>query len=292
MQIRQGRQTKALDIRCEKGPQIVEAKRGEPLEGRIKPYTEEVQREINWELVDHSVDFMKRQKAAGRPFFLLSAYLQTALFRTFRPSASRGHRASASSGIRLMEGDAIVGKMLDSLRELGLEKDTIVVFAFSTMGPTDPERAHSAWTCRTWIVRTIPRRARRRSRGAIRTARRRAATAGRITYRPGVSYAMFSIMDFFPTFARLAGGKVPADRPIDGVDQSDLLLDRNDRGSREHLLTLSFWTRPGRSALETISCVLCRRGARQERSRWRDAGRNWRQRSADEWLSQGIQCRG
>ena len=29
---------------------------------------------------------------------------------------------------------------------------------------------------------------------------------------------MFSIMDFFPTFAQLAGGKVPDDRPIDGVD--------------------------------------------------------------------------
>jgi arylsulfatase len=48
---------------------------------------------------------------------------------------------------------------------------------------------------------------------------------------------MFSIMDFFPTFARLAGGKVPDDRPIDGVDQSDLLLGRNDNGRREHLLT-------------------------------------------------------
>jgi len=48
---------------------------------------------------------------------------------------------------------------------------------------------------------------------------------------------MFSIMDFFPTSARLAGGKVPDDRPIDGVDQSDLLLGGNDSGRREHLLT-------------------------------------------------------
>ena len=48
---------------------------------------------------------------------------------------------------------------------------------------------------------------------------------------------MFSIMDFFPPVARLAGGKVPDDRPIDGIDQSDLLLGRNDAGRREHLLT-------------------------------------------------------
>jgi arylsulfatase len=44
-------------------------------------------------------------------------------------------------------------------------------------------------------------------------------------------------MDFFPTFARLAGGKVPNDRPIDGVDQTDLLLGTSDAGRRDTLLT-------------------------------------------------------
>src|SRR5260221_5284100 len=48
---------------------------------------------------------------------------------------------------------------------------------------------------------------------------------------------MFSTMDFFPTFARLAGGKVPNDRPIDGVDQTDLLLGTSDGGRRDTLLT-------------------------------------------------------
>lgn len=44
-------------------------------------------------------------------------------------------------------------------------------------------------------------------------------------------------MDFFPTFAHIAGGKVPDDCPIDGVDQTDVLLGGNDIGHREHLLT-------------------------------------------------------
>src|SRR6188474_505394 len=64
--IRQGHQTKSADIPLDKGPQIVEAKRGEPLT-IVKPYTEEVRRGIDWELVDHGVDFMTRQKAAGKP---------------------------------------------------------------------------------------------------------------------------------------------------------------------------------------------------------------------------------
>src|SRR3954468_22900937 len=43
----------------------------------------------------------------------------------------RFHEAPEGGGEALLplEGDAIVGSMLDSLKELGLEKDTIVVFA-------------------------------------------------------------------------------------------------------------------------------------------------------------------
>jgi arylsulfatase len=48
---------------------------------------------------------------------------------------------------------------------------------------------------------------------------------GHIT--PRSTNAMFSIMDFFPTLAKFAGAKVPTDRPIDGIDQSDLLLGKS-----------------------------------------------------------------
>ena len=46
------------------------------------------------------------------------------------------------------------------------------------------------------------------------------------------SYAMFSIMDFFPTLASIVGGKMPTDRPIDGVDQSDVLFGKSAVGHR------------------------------------------------------------
>jgi len=48
---------------------------------------------------------------------------------------------------------------------------------------------------------------------------------------------MFSIMDFFPTFAHIIGAKIPADRPIDGVDQLDVLLGKSETGNREGLLS-------------------------------------------------------
>jgi arylsulfatase len=56
--------------------------------------------------------------------------------------------------------------------------------------------------------------------------------------KPGTSsYAMFSIMDFMPTFAKIIGAKVPSDRPIDGVDQTDVLFGKSKTGNRDSLLT-------------------------------------------------------
>ena len=74
----QSRKTRALDVPLEKGPQVVEAKRGEQLRA-VKPYTADVRRDIDWELVDRGTDFMKRQKAAGKPFFPLFADLTNTL---------------------------------------------------------------------------------------------------------------------------------------------------------------------------------------------------------------------
>ncbi len=53
-----------------------------------------------------------------------------------------------------------------------------------------------------------------------------------------VSNEIFSVMNFYRTFATLAGAaeRVPTDRAIDSRDQSDVLLGRTDKGPREHLL--------------------------------------------------------
>ena len=232
LMIPQGRQTKTLDIPLDKGPQIVEAKRGEPLKA-VKRYTAEVRRDIDWELVDRGVDFIKRQKSAGKPFFL---YLP--ISRTHFPNLPSKRFESASRigqfGDSLIEGDAIVGRMLDALQELGLAQDTIVVFA-SDNGPQgevvrefggDMPDMGSPGPFRGELGDV--------SEGSIRTA---AIVRWPDRIRPRSSYAMFSIMDFFPTLAAFAGGKLPDDRPIDGVDQSDLLLGRSDTGRRDALLT-------------------------------------------------------
>jgi arylsulfatase len=43
-------------------------------------------------------------------------------------------------------------------------------------------------------------------------------------------------MDLYPTFASIAGGQVPNDRIIDGVDQSEFLLGKQEKSNREGLI--------------------------------------------------------
>jgi arylsulfatase A-like enzyme len=120
------------DVLLDKGPQIYEAVAGGPLR-KVKPYTREVRAEIDNELVAKSIDFMKRQKAAGKPFFL---YLPFSMghFPNLAAKQFAGKSRIGQFGDKLMEGDYHVGQILDVLKELAIDEDTLVVFA-SDNGP-------------------------------------------------------------------------------------------------------------------------------------------------------------
>ena len=87
----------------DKGPHIVEATLGGPLH-EVKPFTPEVRAEIDYELTDKSIDFMKRQHAAGKPFFL---YLPFSMGHAPNlPSKEfAGKSRIGNYGDKMMEGD-------------------------------------------------------------------------------------------------------------------------------------------------------------------------------------------
>ena len=218
-----------------KGPQIVEAVAGGPLR-TVKPFTREVRAEIDSnELLPKSIDFMKRQKAAGKPFFL---YLPFSMghFPNLPSKQFAGKSRIGQFGDKLMEGDYHVGQILDTLKELGIDDDTLVVFA-SDNGPQGETAREMGNQGTPDMGNSGPFRGElgEATEGSIRTFCL-VRWPGKV--QPGTSsYAMFSIMDFFPTFANMIGGKLPADRPIDGVDQTDVLLGKSVTGNRDSLLT-------------------------------------------------------
>jgi arylsulfatase len=222
------------DALLAKGPQIVEASAGGKLHD-VKPFTRAVRAEIDNELVDKSIDFMKRQAAAGKPFFL---YLPFSMghFPNLPSAQFKGKSRIGNYGDKMMEGDYHVGQILDELKELKVDDNTILVFASDNgpcgqvsrgVGNLDTPDMGNAGPFRGELGEV--------TEGSVRTFCF-IRWPGHV--KPGTtSYAMFSEMDFFPTFAHIIGAKVPDDRPIDGVDQIDVLLGNSAVGHRQGLLS-------------------------------------------------------
>jgi arylsulfatase A-like enzyme len=201
----------------------------------VKPFTPAVRGNIDYELTDKSIDFMRRQRTAGQPFYL---YLPFSMGHVPNLPAEpfKGKSRIGNYGDKLMEGDFHVGRILDTLKELGIEDNTILVFA-SDNGPYGEAVREFGNQGTPDMGNSGPFRGElgEVTEGAIRTAA--------ILRWPGMttpnatSYAMFSIMDLLPTFARIIGGSLPTDRPIDGVDQTDVLVGNSETGHRESLLS-------------------------------------------------------
>ena len=220
----------------EKGPWMYEQKGNDPLQ-RVKPFTLEVRAEVDNELTDRSIAFIKQQQTAGKPFFL---YLPFSMGHgpNLPSKQFAGKSRIGQYGDKMMEGDYHVGQVLDALKELKIEDNTLVVFA-SDNGPTGDY-------FKNWSALGAPDMG---SPGPFRGSLGDATEGSIRTFAfirwPGQvkpntsSYAMFSIMDFLPTFAAILGTKLPTDRPIDGVDQTDVLTGKSVMGNRESLLTFS-----------------------------------------------------
>jgi arylsulfatase A-like enzyme len=221
-------------VLIEKGPWILQQKAGGPIQ-RVKPFTPDVRAEIDSDLTDRSIAFMKEQQAAGKPFFV---YLPFSMGHApnYPSKQFAGRSRIGNYGDKMMEGDYHVGQVLDALKEMNIDENTIVVFA-SDNGPSG------------WILRELgnlgspdmgspgPFRGElgEVTEGAIRTFCL-IRWPGHIAQNT-TSYAMFSEMDFLATFAAILGAKLPTDRPIDGVDQSAVLFGKSELGARESLIS-------------------------------------------------------
>ena len=148
----------------------------------------------------------------GKPFFL---YLPFSMGHVPNLPAKEfaGKSRIGDYGDKMMEGDYHVGQMLDALKDLGVDNDTIVIFA-SDNGPYGRDGARIRQSGHAGHGQAGPFRGElgEVSEGSIRTF---AFIRWPGHVKPDTSsYAMFSIMDFFPT---LAGHRwrQDADRPAD-----------------------------------------------------------------------------
>jgi len=208
---------------------IREAKKGEKPRN-VRLYDEDTRRQIDRMLTDHAVDYIAKNGKGDRPFFLYVP-LAFAHHPVLAHPDFKGKSPAGEFGDSLLEHDYNVGRILDALTAAGIVDNTLVAWA-SDNGPSPLPTITPWWT----IGDSGP------WRGEIGTVLEGNIRTSCIIRWPGkipagrVSNQIVSIEDFFPTLARIAGGKVPIDRPIDGVDQLDFFMGRQEKSNREYVL--------------------------------------------------------
>ena len=181
---------------------------------------------------DKSIDYLKNKRDPKKPFVL---YLAHTMMHTIIDASPkfRGKSKGGLYGDVVEEFDFETGRLLDTLDELKLADNTLVIYT-SDNGPwnqdkyTKRKKGHPA-SAIFWG-----------EAGPLRNGKGSPYEAGYrlpcIVRWPGkvpagrVNDAVFATIDFMPTFANLCGFALPKDRHIDGIDQSDLLFGKRETG--------------------------------------------------------------
>lgn len=160
---------------------------------------------------EEAISFIEREQ--DNPFLLYLPYTfpHVPLYASdeFIDTSRRG-----LFGDVIEEIDWSVGSIMDTLTRLGLAEDTIVIFT-SDNGP--------------WITKNQEGGSAGQLRGAKMDTWEGGMRVPFVAWWPGtipagqVSMEVGSVIDFFPTCVKLAGGKMPEDRPIDGIDLMPVL---------------------------------------------------------------------
>jgi len=200
---------------------IYEARKGEKAQ-KIGVLDVEQRRLMEAEITRRSIDFMRRQVKAGKPFY---AYVSFSLmhFPTLPNPEFAGRTGNGDWADCLAEMDYRTGQILGAIKELGIEDDTLVIFT----SDNGPEATHP------WEGSAGP------WRGTYFTAMEASLRTPCIIRWPGevpagrVSNEIVHIVDTFTTLAHLGGAEIPKDRAIDGVDQLDFFTGKQENSNRE-----------------------------------------------------------
>jgi len=201
--------------------QIMEGRKGEKSRD-VVVYDLEQRRQIDTEITHRTIDFMKRSVQSKKPFYVYVPFTLVH-FPSLPNPKFVGTTGFGDFPDCLAEMDAHVGEIVDAIDELAIRDNTIVVFTSDNgpeaiwpyQGSSGPWRGyyftHMEGSLRTPFIIRWPGR----------------ISAGRI------SNEMVHEVDTFTTLARIANAKIPQDRVIDGVDQTDFFMSKSEKSNRE-----------------------------------------------------------
>jgi arylsulfatase A-like enzyme len=179
------------------------------------------QLEITRRYTERAVSFIRERR--DRPFFLYLAH-SAVHFPLYPRAEFRGQSPHGLLGDWIQEVDWSVGQVLGILRELKLDRNTLVLFVSDNGGPLNQGSSN------------------RPLRGGKGSTLEGGMRVPGIAWWPGripagtSTEAMTAMMDVLPTLAKLAGSRLPVGRKIDGVDVWPVLSGQPATPPRDTLL--------------------------------------------------------
>lgn len=156
-----------------------------------------------------------------RPFFLyLPQAMPGSTREPFSSPAFRGKSRNGAWGDSVEELDWSAGKILETLKRLGLDENTLVIWTSDNGAPTEGRDPSLGIGSNAPLA------------GSGYTTQEGGMRVPAIARWPGVIPAgttneeLATTMDLYVTFANLAGAEIPTDRIIDGKDIFDLLVNK------------------------------------------------------------------
>lgn len=196
---------------------------------KVGVYDREYRKFVERDIAKGAVRYIEDHAKQKDPFFLMIGWTRPHFPNDAAPEF-QGVSGAGPYGDSIVELDARTGEVLAAIDKAGIRDNTIVIW-ISDNGAT--------------VTGTVPAEVGGGSNGPFRGElgdgyEGSIRTAGMIRWpgkiKPGTNNGMFSVHDFLPTLANIAGVTPPADRPYDGFDQTDFLLGKS-KSKRNHLIT-------------------------------------------------------
>ena len=215
-------------------PKVFQGRKGEPAT-MVREYDLDYRAKIDGDLTDKAIDYMRRRAATDQPFFLYLPYTATH-YPTMPHPKFAGVTGNGPWADLLHQIDQYVGRLNAAIDELGIRDNTVFIFTADNGNEAQPEGESNIarepaiqGTAGPW-------------RGTMFTSFEGSLRVPFVIRWPGripagsASNEIVHELDLYPTLAKIAGGKVPADRIIDGVDQTEFFLGKQKRSNRDGVI--------------------------------------------------------
>jgi arylsulfatase A-like enzyme len=182
-----------------------------------------------------AISFIEEHSEQDDPFFVYVGFTHFHPPWGVHPDFDNKSKAGVYADTKL-EVDHNVGKILDAIKREGIENDTIVILTGDNGAANYPSPG---------LVTGEVGGSNGQWRGGLSTAYEGGMRTPAMMRWPGrirdgvVSDEIIADLDWLPTIARLIGEekRIPKDRPIDGIDQSDFILGKTTKSNRQHVVT-------------------------------------------------------